>query len=240
TLFRSQLTPLQPQDAVAGVPDGLVVVADQEDRAGLLAQLPDARLGALLELPVTGGQRLVDHEDVVVLGGGDGEPQAGGHAGGVGAHRQGDEVALLVDAGEVDDVLVALPDLFAGHAHREPAQYDVAFAREVVHQGRVDAEQGGLAVGVDLALLGGEQAGDGPQQGRLAGAVGADQADRLAPVRDEGDPAHGVHLAHPAGRVVLAAPQDAAQRGRGAAAAAAGGVDAVDDVQPVRDDGGHA
>ena len=52
---------------------------------------------------VAGGQRLVDHQHVVVLGRRDGEPQPGRHAGGVGAHRQRDEVALLVDAGEVDD-----------------------------------------------------------------------------------------------------------------------------------------
>ena len=108
-------------------------------------------------MAVAGGQRLVDHQDVVVLGGGDGEPQAGRHAGGVGAHRQGDEVALLVDAGEVDDLLVALLDLLPGHAHGQAAEDDVALAGEVVHQGRVDAEQRGLAVGVDLAALRGQQ-----------------------------------------------------------------------------------
>src|SRR5690606_13114481 len=69
----AQFTALQPERAVAGVADGLVVVADQEDRAGLLAQLPDAGLRTLAEGPVAGGQRLVDEQHVVVLGGGDGE-----------------------------------------------------------------------------------------------------------------------------------------------------------------------
>ena len=65
-------------------------------------------------------------------------------------------------------MLVAGLDLLRGHAHREAAEDDVPLAGEVVEQCGVDAEQGGLAGGVDGAFLGGQQSGDGTQQGRLA------------------------------------------------------------------------
>src|SRR5690606_34565571 len=100
----------------------------------------------------SGGECFVDHEDVVAFDGGDGEAEALGHAGGVGAHGQVDEVA---EAGEFDDVVVVFAGLGGGHAHGEAAEDDVAFAGEVAHEGGVDAEEGGLAVGVDGAAGGG-------------------------------------------------------------------------------------
>src|SRR5690606_2960341 len=64
-----QLAPLQPDGAVAGAPDGLVAVADQEDGAGPLPQLLDPLLRAPAERAVAGGQGLVDEQHVVVAGG---------------------------------------------------------------------------------------------------------------------------------------------------------------------------
>jgi hypothetical protein len=209
-------------------------VADQEDGAGLVAELLDLLLGADPELGVTGRQGLVDEQDVVGLGGGDRELQPGRHAGRVRRHRQVDEVA---DAGELDDVVVALLDLGRGHAHRQTAQYYVPVAGEVVHHGRVDAQQGRLTAGVDRAGGRRQQAGDRPQQGRLAGAVAADQADRLAFVGGEADVLDRVHLAD--GRAVLAL-QDPAERARGRALAAAAGGYLVDDVDVVGDHSGDS
>ena len=116
----------------------------------------------IAELRVAGRQRLVDEQHVVGLRGRDREAQPGTHAGGVGPHRQRDEVA---DAGELHDLVVALPDLLRGHAHGQAAELDVALAGQVVHQGGVDAEQRRVALGVDRAPLGRQQAGDGAQQG---------------------------------------------------------------------------
>ncbi len=108
------LARFHPDDPGAALLDLAEVVRDEEDRARFLAQLldPVVRLGA--ERGVTGGERLVDHQDLVALGGGDGEPQPLRHAGRVGAHRQVDEAA---DAGEIDDLLVAGLDLARRHAH---------------------------------------------------------------------------------------------------------------------------
>jgi PAS domain S-box-containing protein len=136
------LAGLHPDDARAALLDLAQVVRDQEDRPRLLAQLldPVVRLGA--ERGVAGREGLVDHQDLVALGRGDREPQPLRHAGGVGAHRQVDEVA---DAGEVDDLVEAGLDLGGRHAHRQAAEHHVPLAGEVVEQRGVHAEQRRLA-----------------------------------------------------------------------------------------------
>ena len=201
------LASLHPDHPVAGQLDLLQVVRDQEDGACLSAQLLDPGVALDPELRVAGRQRLVDQQHVLALGGGDGEPKPGAHAGGVGLHRQVDEVA---DAGEVHDALVLVLGLLLGHAHGQAAEDDVALAGEVVEQRGVDAEQRRLAGGVDVALLRRQQAGDGPQQRGLARAVAADHADGVAAVGHERDAADRVHLADRArgtcGRGTAAAP----------------------------------
>jgi PAS domain S-box-containing protein len=159
------LAGFHPEDPRAALLDLAEVVGDEEDRARLLAQLLDplVRLGA--ERGVAGREGLVNHQDLVALGGRDREPQALRHAGGVGAHGQVDEVP---DAGKVHDLLVAAFDLGGRHAHRQAAENHVALAGEVVEQGGVHTEQRRLARGVHGPLLRGEQAGDGAQQRGLA------------------------------------------------------------------------
>ena len=159
------LAGFHPEDPRAALLDLAEVVRDEEDRPRFLAQLLDplVRLGA--ERGVAGREGLVDHQDLVALGGGDREPQALRHAGGVGAHRQVDEVA---DAGEVDDLLVAGLDLGGRHAHRQAAEHHVPLAGEVVEQRGVHAEQRRLAGGVHRAALRGKKPGDGAQQRGLA------------------------------------------------------------------------
>jgi PAS domain S-box-containing protein len=159
------LAGFHPEDPRAALLDLAEVVRDEEDRPRFLTQLLDplVRLGA--ERGVAGREGLVDHQDLVALGGGDREPQALRHAGGVGAHRQVDEVA---DAGEVDDLLVAGLDLGGRHAHRQAAEHHVPLAGEVVEQRGVHAEQRRLAGGVHRAALRGKKPGDGAQQRGLA------------------------------------------------------------------------
>ena len=225
------LAGLHPDHPVAALLDLAQVVGDEEDRAGLVPQLLDPVVALGTERGVAGGQRLVDHQDLVALGGRDSEPEPLGHAGRVGAHRQVDEVA---DPGEVDDLLVVGLDLSRRHAHGEAAEHDVPLAGEVVEQGGVHAEQRRLARGVDSALLGREQPGDGAQQGRLARPVPADDADHVAVAGDEGDAADGVDL--PDGDPALPLDQ-AHQRRGGGALVTASAVHAVDHVQVIDHDG---
>src|SRR5487761_279945 len=174
------------------------VVAKTRPEGGTIMRLTlqrvDLQAGALAVAGrVAGREGLVDHQDLVALGRGDREPQALRHAGGVGTHRQVDEVA---HAGEVDDLVVAGLDLGGRHAHRQAAEHHVPLAGEVVEQRGVHAEQRRLARRVDrAALLGGEEPRDGAQQRGLAGAVAPDDPHHVTVVDHEGDAADGVHLA---------------------------------------------
>jgi PAS domain S-box-containing protein len=225
------LAGLHPDHPVAALLDLAQVVGDQEDRAGLVPQLLDPVVALGPERGVAGGQRLVNHQDLVALGGRDREPEPLGHTGRVGAHRQVDEAA---DPREVDDLLVVGLDLGRRHAHGEAAEHHVPLAGEVVEQGGVDAQQRRLARGVDGALLGREQPGDGAEQGRLAGAVPADDPDHVAVAGDEGDAADRVDL--PDGDPALPLDQAHQRRGGGALVAACA-VNAVDHVQVIDHDG---
>jgi len=225
------LAGLHPDDPRAALLDLAEVVRDEEDRPRFLAQLldPVVRLGA--ERGVAGREGLVDHQDLVALGGGDREPQALRHAGRVGAHRQVDEVA---DAGEVDDLLVARLDLGGRHAHGEAAEHHVPLAGEVVEQRGVHAEQRRLAGGVHGALLRGQEPGDGTEQRGLAGTVPADHADHVTVVDDERDAPDRVDF--PDRDAAL--PPDQAHQGRGSGPlVATRAVDTVDHVQVVDHDG---
>src|SRR5258706_4613510 len=71
----NDLAPVEPDHPVAGVLDLLEVVRDKEDSARLLAEFVDPGVAFDPELGVTGRQRLVDQQDLVVLGCRDGEPE---------------------------------------------------------------------------------------------------------------------------------------------------------------------
>src|SRR5262249_51074327 len=91
--------------------------------------------------------------------------------------------------------------------------------------------------GVDAALLGREQAGDGLQQGGLTRAVPADDADGVTVVGHEGDTPDRVHLADRRAALAFDHPHE---RGRRRALVAARAVAAVDHVQVVDDHDGHS
>jgi hypothetical protein len=186
-------------------------------------------LGA--ERGVTGRECLVDHQDLVALGGSDREPQALGHARRVGPHRQVNEVP---DTREVDDLRVALLDLGGGHAHRQAAEHHVPLTGEVVEQRGVHAEQGRLARGIHRAALSGQEPGDGAKQGGLTRPVPADYADHVTVIDDERDAADRVNF--PDGDPALPPDQTHQGRGRGPLVTARA-VDAVDHVQVVDHDG---
>jgi hypothetical protein len=186
------LAGLHPDHPVAALLDLAEVVGDEEDGSRLVAQFLDPRMALGAERRVSGRESLVDHEDLVALGGRDREPQSLGHAGRISAHRQVDEFA---DPGEVDDLRIPGLDLGGRHAHREAAEHHVPLAGEVVEQRRVNAEQRRLARGVDRALLGREKPRNGAQQGGLARPVPADDAHHVAVAHHERDAADRVYLA---------------------------------------------
>src|SRR5262245_46923748 len=76
----NDLAPVEPDHPVAGVLDLLEVVRDKEDGARLLTKFVDPGVAFDPELGVTGCQRLVDQQDLVVLGCSDGKPQPRSHA----------------------------------------------------------------------------------------------------------------------------------------------------------------
>ncbi len=74
------LAGLHPDNAVAALLDLAEVVGDEEDRPRLVTQFLDPVVALGTERGVAGGKRFVDHQDLMALGGRDGEPQALGHA----------------------------------------------------------------------------------------------------------------------------------------------------------------
>jgi len=225
------LAGLHPDHPVAALLNLAEVVRDKEDRARLIPQLLDPVVALGAERGVARRQRLVDHQDLVALGGRDGEPQALGHARRIGPHRQVDEVA---HAREVDDLRVPLLDLRGRHAHRQAAEHHVPLAGEVVEQRGVHAEQCRLAGGVHRAALRGQEPGDGTQQRGLARPVPPDDAYHVAVVDHERDAADRVDF--PDGDPALPPEQAHEGRGRGPLVTARA-VDAVDHVQVIDHDG---
>ena len=66
----------EPQRPGAHLLNDLCGVVDDEDRPGTAPQLSHLVLAAFLERSVSGGQGLINEENVRVRGGGDCEPQA--------------------------------------------------------------------------------------------------------------------------------------------------------------------
>lgn len=109
--------------------------------------------------------------------GGNGEGEADVHAGRVALDRGIEE---LLDTGEIDDLVELALDLGSGHAEDRAVQVDVLPAGQLGMESSADLEQAGdAAMDLDAA---GRRFGDPAQdleQGRLAGAVAADDADAV-------------------------------------------------------------
>ena len=117
--------------------------------------------------------------------GGDAEGEAHLHAAGVDAHRLVDVVA---DFGKGFDFGHQAGNFFDAVAEELPGHEGVLPAGEIGVEAHAEFEQGGDAAG-DVHAAGGGLggAGDHLEQGALAGAVDADDADRLAGVDGEVD-----------------------------------------------------
>ena len=123
-------------------------------------------------------QDFVDEQDLGVGVDCHREAQAHVHAGGVVLHRLLEEVR---EAGELDDALVAGGDLALRQPEHGAVDEDVLAPRDLRVEAGPELDQRGDAAG-GLEAAGGrlEDAGDQLEQGRLARAVAADDAERLA------------------------------------------------------------
>ena len=178
----------------------MLVVRHEDDDAALAEGAHEAHR-LLLEGHVADAQNLVDDEDVGIDMGADGKRQPRIHAARIVAHGPVDEVA---DAGELLDGRHPALDLGAAQAIERRAQKDILAAGEFRIEARAELQERGDAPRrLDRSLARLENAADHLEQGRLAGAVAADDADALA------DPEIEVDIAQ---RPVLAAPLGAQQR----------------------------
>jgi hypothetical protein len=153
-------------------------VADEQDGTAAGRHLRHAVEAARLELRIAYRQHLVDHEDLGFEVRRNGEGETGIHADRIALHRRVDELA---HAREVDDLLEAVAHFGPRHAENRAIQEDVLAARQLGMEAGADFQQAGDAP-ADLDPARG-RLGDARQdleQGGLAGAVVADDADQLA------------------------------------------------------------
>ncbi len=178
---------------------------DEDDGGALFGDLAHPVQAALLEHRVADRQHLVHQQHVRLQVGRDGEAEAHLHARGVELHLPVDGAA---EPGELHDVVEAAGHLAAAQAEQRAEQVDVLPAGQV----RVDAgpdldQRADPAAHVDHPAVRVHHPGQHLQQGGLAGAVGADQADRLARLDVHRDVPQ-----RPAPVLALLAAQSAGQR----------------------------
>ena len=163
--------------AVAHPLDGRRGVRDEHRRAARPLEREHPVDALALERLVADREDLVEEQDVRVHVRRDREPEAHVHPGRVRAHGQVDEALEL---GELDDVVEGLADLRALHPVDRAAQEDVLASREVRVEAGAELEQrADRACDREPPARRLEDAREQAQEGRLAGAVPADDADGL-------------------------------------------------------------
>ena len=190
---------VEDERPVADLAGGLGGVGDEHDRAALGLELLDPAQAFHLERLVADGEDFVDEEDVGVEVDGHGEAEAHVHPRRVVLDRFVDELGEL---GELDDVVEDPVDLLAAHAVEGGVDVDVLPAGQVgVEAGAELQQRRESAADADLAGGRGEDAGDALEQRRLARAVVAEDAERLALLDRDVDPVERLEL------LVVAAPE---------------------------------
>ena len=167
----------EPGDPVAQVLHRRQAVADEHDGLALVAHLGELLVALALEGLIADRQHLVDQQDVGVDIDGDREPEPDVHARRVVLHRLVDEGA---DAGEVDDLVEAAPELLLGEPEDGPVEEDVFPAGQLgVESGTQLEQRRHLPVDRHRPHVGTEDLGQAFEHGALARAVLSDQAEGL-------------------------------------------------------------
>ena len=183
---------VEPHRLVAQPLDAPEIVGDEDDRFPPRLELLDLPHALVLERLVADGEHFVDEEDVGIHGDGDGEAEPHVHARRVGLHRAVDED---LETGEGHDLVEALPDLGPGEPEEDPVDVDVLPARELGMEAGPQLDEGGDAPGDGHRAQGGlEDAADDLEEGRLAGAVRADDPDHAPAWKHEAHVAERPHL----------------------------------------------
>ena len=177
--------------AVAELRDHRFRMAGEDDDRSAVEKAFDPLLRLLLERRVAGTDALVDQQNIVVCGGRDRKGQPREHAGGIGAHRQRQEIAEL---GEFRDIVELGRNLAPAHAHHAAAQINVLDAgRFRVHPGGGVEQRADVPLDGDCAAVRLIDAGEHTQERRLARTVMADQADAVAIVDLKVEAIDGAH-----------------------------------------------
>ena len=183
---------IQTHILVAKFADLLRTVGNEDEGHALGTKFGDPGVTFFLEGLVAHGEDLVGEEDVGLQVHRHGEAQAHLHAGGVIFEGGVDEVGQLR---EFDDVLDALLGVAVAKAVEAGVEEDVFVAAELGVEADAELNEGGdAAMGDDPALGRFQDAGDDLQQGTLAGAVVAEQAQGLARLDAQVDVVQGQEM----------------------------------------------
>src|SRR5689334_16680426 len=175
---RGHAPAVEPDRAPAAVRDQRQVVRHEDEGAPVALQLGEALEGAMRERLVADGQHLVHEQDVGIRMRRDRKPEPYRHPGRVGLHGLVEEV---LDPREADDLREPARDLPLREAEQQSRDLDVLAARDLgVEPGAELEQRGEAAADLDAAARRPHDAGHQLQQGRLPGAVRADDAERLA------------------------------------------------------------
>ena len=187
---------LQVEGLIAQRADEILVVRHDQDGAAGLLDLVEPVHALALERRVADREDLVDDQDLRIEMHGDGEREPGIHAAGIGLHRP---LEILADVGEAHDVVELALDLGFVHAEQLAVDHQIVVAAELgVEAGAKLDQRRDAAIDLDAAGRRLQGAGNDLQQRRLAGAVAADDADRLPLAHLEIDPLqHGGKLVEP-------------------------------------------
>ena len=185
---------MEPKDLAAHLPHLLDGVGDQDGGGAAVNDLLHFVLAFFPEGAVAHGEHLVQNEDIRVHQAGDGEGQAGLHAGG---ELFKGPVLEFPELGKVDDLVVGLVHKLPGVAQHGPPEVGILPDGQVSVEAAAQLQQGGDGALPMYAALGGlHDAGDDLQKGRLARAVGADDTQHVSFFQGEGHVPVGPELHH--------------------------------------------
>src|SRR5690606_14379149 len=191
--------------------DDLEGVRAHQDGAAAIDEAPEQGLEDARTLGVETDHRLIDHDHLGPMNEGTGDDQLLAHSVGI---RFGELIAPASELEQVEQLLDAiLDDLAVLSVECRAESEELRAAQLVVYEGAI-GDVAELRLGRDRILLDvdaadldpprtrRENAGDHPQRGSLAGSVGTQEAEQLAPLDVEVERAHRLELAVPLLHVV--------------------------------------
>ncbi len=176
---------VDPDDAVAKSPDLIELMGDEDDGAAGAGDVTHLSEAFLLEIDIANGEDFIDEENFRLEMGGDGKGQADVHAGGVVLDGSVDE---FFELGEGHDFVEFAGDFALAHAQDGAGEESVFAAGEFGVEAGADFEEAAdAAADFGVASGGAGDLGEDFEQGGLAGAVAADEAEDFAFANVEGD-----------------------------------------------------